>query len=336
MAVMTRRFRGLVAGLVGGLVSALLVGCSVPPPDAWLLLAIRHDNRLDGEMIPQPIEVTFPMELTSDTDGGFWGYSAGSWLHVDADGQTVRRFALVDDTAPRELHGLAALTPERLVVSAGADGAAGGLHVFDTASGSWEIIHRDTALLGDVATQGGEIYVVAYATDEGAFSVRRIDPAAPGGAVDVTGPLPWPPPLTPSLHGTVAIAVGPDGSVYVATQAERIVVDAEGRIRDRTPAEVVAPDVAVGPDGIAVWTSGSTALPVAPTRVIVASERAREVIATAGCDAARLVVGPGTGDTVLEAPCAAVGLAWMGPGALVASVGGESAAVLVRAEAPGE
>lgn len=336
MAVMTRRFRGLAAGLVGGLVSALLIGCSVPPPDAWLLLAIRHDTRLDGDVIPQPTDVTFPMTLTSDTAGGFWGHSAGSWLHLDADGGTVRRFNLVDDRAPRELHGLAALTPERLVVSAGADGAAGALHVFDTTSGSWEVIHRDTSLLGDVATRGNDIYVVAYATDEGVFTVRRIEPAAPGGAVDVTGRLPWPTPLTPALHGTVAIAVGPDDTVYVATQAERIVVDADGGIRDRAPAEVVSPDVAVGPDGTAVWTSGSTTLPVAPTRVIVASDEARAVIAATGCDDGRLVVGPGTGDTVLEAPCAARGLAWVGPGILVAAVGGESGAVLVRAEAPGD
>lgn len=336
MAVMTRRFRGLAAALVVGVVTALPAACSVPPADAWLLLAIRHDNRLDGHALPQPTDVTFPMQVTSDTAGGFWGYSAGSWLHVDADGTTVRRFNLFDDTAPRELHGIAALTPERLVVSAGADGAAGALHVFDTASGSWEVIHRDASLLGDVATRVDEIYVVAYATDEGVFTVRRIDPEVPGGAVDVTGRLPWPRPLTPSLHGTVAIAVGSDGTVYVATQAERIVVDADGRIRDRAPAEVVAPDVAVGPDGAVVWLSGATTLPVAPTRVIVASDEAREVIATAGCDDTRLVVGPGTGDTVLEAPCGARGLAWVGPRTLVASVGGESGAVLVRAEAPGD
>lgn len=324
------RHRLTAALTLGALIAALTACAPTPDPDAWQLTPLRHDNRLDGAPVAQPTDVTFPMILAPDHAGGVWGYSAGSWLHLDASGATLRRFNLLDGEAPAEIRGVAALTPTELVVSAPADGASGAVHLFDTAAGTWEVLHRADRILGDIAVHDGQVFVVSFETEVEQFTVRRLDPSSPGTLVDATPPLPWPPAITSTLHGSVAIDVAPNGSLHVATQAERLVVEPDGGIRMRAAHVVAVPGVATGPGGVAAWaTSGGADL--APTAVTGGSTEARGVLA--GPSDCAVLVARDVGDAVLALPCGQ-GIAWVGPDAFVASVGGESGAVLVRVEPP--
>jgi hypothetical protein len=320
--------------LVGIAVVALLAACSPIPADAWRLAPVSYDNRMDGETGPARLtDVTFPMRLTPDTVGGVWGESGGSWLHLDADGQAVRRFNLVD--APRPVNGLAALTPELLVVSAPTDGASGGIHLFDTVTGSWELLHSEQGLIGDVAVHDGDIYFVSFATGDGAFTVRELDPDAPATPTDATPALPWPGAVYP-IETSVAIDLSPDGDLHVATQAERVVVDRAGVVLDRAPHESVVPMVAVGPDGTVVWSGGSEPADPVPFHVETGSGEAHAVIALVDdCASDTLVVGAGTGGTTLPVLCGPRGIAWLSAEAFLVSVGGESGAALVRVARPG-
>jgi hypothetical protein len=323
---------GLLAGIAA---VALLAGCAPVPADAWRLAPIRYDNRMDDESGPARLtDVTFPMRLAADTAGGVWGESAGSWLHLDADGVAVRRFNLGLD-APHPVNGLAALTPELLVVSAPADGASGGIHLFDTETGSWELLHSEQGLIGDVAVHDGEIHFVSFATGDDEFTVRSLDADAPATPTDATPALPWPGAAYP-IEASVAIDVSPEGELHVATQAERIVVDGAGTVLDRAPHESIVPVVAVGPDGTAVWSGGSEPQERAPFHVEIGSGEAREVIALVDdCASDTLVVGASVGSTTLPFLCSPRGIAWLSADAFLVSVGGESGAVLVRVALPG-
>ena len=162
---MTRPVPVPALGLVAALALLGVSGCATVGPESWRLDPISYDNRLEDEDVPQLIDVTYPMRLVPDTAGGVWGESAGSWLHLDADGTTLRRFNLGIDEGPRgPLHGLAALTPELLVVSAVAEDADGGIHLFDTTTGSWQTIRRESAIFGDIAVHDDQVYVVAFDT----------------------------------------------------------------------------------------------------------------------------------------------------------------------------
>src|SRR5690606_29854321 len=143
-------------------VFGMLAACAAPAPspDAWRLTALRHDNAMGGDDAEWMTDVTFPMDLASDGAGGGWGMSAASWLHLDADGDTVRRFNLLDGSAPTDVQGMAALSPELLVVSGAAPGASGAVHLLDTGTGTWRVLHRTQSVLGDVATHDGAVYVV--------------------------------------------------------------------------------------------------------------------------------------------------------------------------------
>lgn len=75
---------------------------------------MRFDNSMDGEQAGESlIDTTYPMQLLSDTAGGFWGVSVGSWLHIDASGDAVRRFNL-DEGVPSGA--VAAITPARALL----------------------------------------------------------------------------------------------------------------------------------------------------------------------------------------------------------------------------
>ena len=330
-AVVGMRWRArvlAVAAVVG------LAGCATIPADAWLLTPISYDNRMDGADEPaRVIDTTYPMRLISDTAGGLWGESSGSWLHLDADGTTVRRFNL-DGDEPRPVNGLAALSPDTLLVSAPTNGASGAIHLFDTADGSWEVLYSDQILLGDVAVHDGAVYVVAFTTGEGTFSIRRLPLDGPGPATDATPRLPWPGAAS-SIESSVAIDIAPDGAIYVATRAERIIVDAAGTVRDRTPSESGTPHVAVGPDGIAVWSGGLTPASAVTAHVDSGSAEARAVLEyQATCADDFVVVGSGLGATTLPFLCSPRGVAWLDSETFVVSIGGENDAVLVRVRAP--
>jgi hypothetical protein len=311
-----------------------LVGCTSVPADAWRLTPISYDNRMDGTNEPQQLnDTTYPMRLVSDTAGGLWGESSGSWLHLDADGSPVRRFNL-DGDEPRPVHGFTALTPELLLVSAPTDGASGAIHLFDTVDGSWELLYRDQILLGDLAVYGGNVYVIAFTTGEGTFTVRRVPLDGTGGASDATPALPWPGAVHP-IQSSVAIDIGPDGAFYLATQAERIVVEADGTVRDRTPIESHVPQVAVSSDGTPVWSGGGRPSSAVASHVTGGSAEARAVLNLhATCTEDLVVVGWSPNQTTLPFLCSPRGIAWLDPETFVVSIGGENDAVLVRVEMP--
>ena len=332
---MTRSVSAVILGIAASFALVALGGCAPMPPDAWRLEPIRHDNRSDGEIGPARFtDVTFAMRLTPDTAGGFWGESAGSWLHLDADGTALRRFDLGLD-APNPIYGISALTPTRLLVSAPAEGASGAIHLFDTATGSWETVYREIGILGDLAVRGDDVYIVEFAHEgrSGTFTVRRLDLRAPDSLVDASPPLPVPAGGS-WLHDAVAIDVGPDGTLFLATSSERITVGPDGQVLERVPRETPYPLVAVGPEGTAVWSGGRVSTDEVPFRLTGGSAEAREVLAQIGCSGDALEVASGVSGLTLPFLCAPRGIAWLDPHAFVVSVGGESGAVLVRVDAP--
>lgn len=69
------------------------------------------------------IDVTYSMgNMTSDTEGGFWTESVGSWLHISEDGETEHRFNLTGPEPGNVVNAIAGLSPTELVVSHGAEG----------------------------------------------------------------------------------------------------------------------------------------------------------------------------------------------------------------------
>jgi hypothetical protein len=317
-----------VAAIVG------LAGCTTIPADAWQLTPIEYDNRIDGTSEPPQLrDTTYPMRLVSDTAGGLWGESSGSWLHLDADGVAVRRFNL-DGDEPRPVHGFAALTPDLLVVSAPTDDASGGIHLFDTIDGSWDLLYRDRILLGDLAVHDGDVYVIAFATGEGTFTVRRVPLDGAGAASDATAALPWPGAVHP-IQSSVAIDIGPDGAFYLATEAERMIIEGDGTVRDRTPSESRTPQVAVGADGTPVWSGGDRPSSAVASQVTGGSAEARAVLDRhESCTDDHVVVGSGPDATTLPFLCSPRGAAWLDPETFVVSMGGEDGAVLVRVGVP--
>lgn len=132
-----------------------LTGCTVPPAitpdDVWLVSPITFDNAVDGE--PRNLtDVTYSTHsITGDTAGGFWTESAGSWLHIDGDGHTLRRF---NDVLMIEVNSISAVSPTVLVVSRQGGGLSSGIYLFDTADGTWTPVADSDAASGDVAALG--------------------------------------------------------------------------------------------------------------------------------------------------------------------------------------
>lgn len=219
-------------------------------------------------------------------------------------------------------------------ISTPTEGASGAIHLFDTADGSWELLYREQILLGDLAVSGGDVYFVAFATGEGTFTVRRLSLDGTGVASDATPALPWPGAVHP-IQWSVAIDIAPDGALYVATRAERIVVEADGTVRDRIPSESAVPQVAVSPDGAVVWSGGVRPSSAVPSHVASGSAEARAVLDRhAACTDDLVVVGRGADATTLPFLCSASGVAWLDPATFVVSVGGQDGAVLVRVGMP--
>lgn len=329
---MTREIR-VAAGAVATVLA--LGACAAPPPPdgAWILTPLSYDNRMDGESTARMLDVTYPMEVTSDTAGGIWGQSAGSWLHLDADGTTLRRFNLDLGDGPAPPHrGVAALDPERLVVSA--DGA--GIHLFDTAAGTWEPLLQGMSPLGDIAVYDGDVYLVAFDTGDRVFDIRRLDLSEGGDPEVVSPPLPWPPSTTTnSITDSVALDVGDDGTLYVATQTERIVLAPDGEIVERAPQTSAYPEVEAGPGGLVAWSGRSPEDADAVVYVDGGSAEARAIVTReSDCGEQDLVVGTGVRGVALPSPCRPQGIAWVAPDAFVVSTGGEGGAVLVRVTLP--
>lgn len=326
---MARLGRGVGSALAVAALAAL-AGCAAPPADdAWVLTPIRYDNRLEGEPHAQLTDVTFPMRLASDTAGGLWGTSAGSWLHLDADGQAVRRFTL-EEWASR-VDAFAAVSPTRLAATASVGeltSTARAVMLFDTEAMSWQLLQAETELLGDIAVRGDDVYYVRYTSGVASFAIMRLTLGSPADAVPASPELPRP--LEAIDASGAALDVGPDGTIYVATATERFVVSPSGELVERLTAASARPDVAVSPSGEVLW---STAPPRETRRsmaLVDASPQARELLEPLlRCRDDGLALG----EHVLPL-CAVRGLAWLDDGTLVVSVGGETGAPLLRVTPP--
>lgn len=312
-------------------VGALLAlgGCASPPADAWTLAPIRPDNTPPGGPASAIVDVTFPMRLASDTRGGVWGTSAGSWLHLGAEGQTLQRFNLDPNTAPR-VEGLAAVSPTQLVVTASAGELTDSMRavmLFDTERMTWDTLQAERFLLGDVAVHDDEVFYVRI-TGEGRFEIARValgeradaevvspELRAPSAAVDASG---------------IALAVAPDGTLYVATADEHLVMSPEGELIEREAVVSARPLVAVSPAGRVAWVSAPRPGARPNVALVDASREARELITGfLECESEGLTLGP------LALPlCTVGGIAWLDDDTLAVSAGGEGGAPLIRVTPP--
>lgn len=328
-----RRHRAGALSLAGCLL-ATLAGCvSAPPDDAWLLEPLRYDNRLDGEGAPQLTDVTFPMRLEADTAGGVWGESVGSWLHLDAVGDALRRFNVEPGTAPRVI-AFAAVTPTLLAVTAtdiaGAH-TSSAVMLFDTATMTWRMLRPEFGLLGDVAVSGTSISYVRYSSEAPTFTVMRIPVDGPADAATPASPELARPPGAVDASG-VALGATPDGGLVLATPTERIVVSAAGEVVDRVAAVSASPMIAVGGEGEVLWSDGASRAEATDAVVRGGSAEARSVLTTSlACDQGgdRLALGAAARARPVPSPCDLRGLAWAGADRWLLSVGGEDGAPLV-------
>lgn len=324
------RLIGRFGAVALALALGALVGCTASPPDdAWVLTPIRYDNRPEGATLAQLTDVTFPMRLASDTAGGLWGTSAGSWLHLDADGQALRHFNL-EEWATR-VDAIAAVSPTQLVVTASVGElthTARAVMLFDTEAMRWNVLQAETRLLGDIATRGDDVYYVRYADGAPSFVVMRFTFGEDAEARAVSPELPRP--IEAIDASGAALDVGPEGTIYVATRTERFVVSPEGELVERLAAPSARPDVAVSPAGEVLWALAPPHATRRSMTLVDASSEARELLEPL----LRCRADGFTLDELVLPLCGVRGLAWLDDGTFVVSVGGESGAPLLRVTPP--
>ena len=334
---MISRLRGVAtAGIVMALLYAT-TGCAAEPPDAWVLAPISYDNRMDGDTGPSEfIDASYPMSLVSDTAGGFWGVSAGSWLHIDEDGTAVSRFN-VDPGVPDGA--IDAVTPTVLAIATGEGTPSypGTILLFDTEAMSWEELYRDERALGDIATTSGAVYYVAYTLVEPTFTIEKMALTRSAEPVTVSPAL--------DVHGPVAIDIDNDGILYIATPTEHIILGADGTIRSSEQVSSTRPGVSVNDRGDVAWSGEAATAAELPIFVSGGSEDARRIIdcysecdpdnppiSTQGVD--HLTLSSGEESVTLPFLCSASGFTWINDVELVVSVGDEGGAPLIRVTPP--
>lgn len=305
---------------------------------------LSYDNGMAGQ--PEDhIDVTYPMgNMSSDTAGGFWTESAGSWLHIDSQGDTVRRFNGDPQIA---VHGFSAISPTTLVVSREGGGQPEGLYTFDTDDDKWAAISTPGTAMGDVvALGGGQLVVVAY----------------PAGA-----PPRWPGPVTAAgellmpysilamtVDGQQEVLIGPDlglsatdlaldatsdGVVYVSTESETYALGTDGTRVDVEPHKLGNPLLAVGLSGALLAAAPLSAdTPDAEWVVDSGSAEARTVIeenmVCTPTTNAQLAVALDTRIATLPFSCNARSAVWISDTAFVMSIGSESGAVIAKVTMP--
>jgi len=325
------------AGTVMALMYAA-TGCAAEPPaDAWVLAPISYDNRMDGDTGPSDfIDASYPMSLVSDTAGGFWGVSAGSWLHIDEDGTAVSRFNL-DPGVPDGA--IDAVTPTVLAIATGerTPSYPGTIRLFDTEAMNWEELHRDERALGDIATTSEDVYFVAYALEEPTFTIEKLTLAPDANPVTVSPTL--------DGHGPVDIDVDNSGMLYIATPTDHIILGPDGTIRSSEPVHSTHPRVAVNDRGDVAWSGQASTTTALPTFVSGGSAEARQIIDShSECDPSNpqfstqsidhLTVSSSEESVTLPFLCSPAGLTWINDRELVVSVGDEGGAPLVRVTPP--
>jgi hypothetical protein len=343
---------------------ALASGCTPRPavgPDDWILEPIPFQNSSAGvgaEAVPagQPIDLAFGMHvLSADGDGGFWTASAGSWLHVAADGKTLARFTTEPGDPLSRIGAMASLSAtELVVVQGGRVHVMPMLSVLDTTTMTMRDLPGDIVgdegdfdygdfEFGDVAVHEGDAIVVRYQPrppdDYLDYEVLRVDldtgertllHSGPVELDDAPGARPGVPPI--------GIDVDATGRVSLATPSARIVLAADGTELSREPQVADHPLVAVAPDGTALWWGGPSERSDAHGVIVGGSSEARAAIErrmrcpeTSSGDALRL--SDAAGQHPLPFLCGANAAAWTGDSWIVA-IGGEGDGVLVRLRPP--
>ena len=342
----------------------LVVGCAPQPaagPDDWTLAPISFQSSFTGsgpEAAPagHPIDLAYGMHvLSADGAGGFWTASAGSWLHVGADGETLARFNTEPGDPLSQIGAMAPLSATELVVVQGDRvHVMPMVSVLDTTTMTMRDLPGDAVgdegdddygdfEFGDVAVHDGDAIVVRYQPRPPDayldYEVLRIDldsgartllHSGPVDLDDAPGARPGVPP--------VGIDVDSAGRVYLATPSARIMLAADGTEVSREPQVANRPLVAAAPDGTALWWGGE---PV--------QSDARGVIVGGSADARTAIEGrmrcaePSRGDALLFSDaagqhplpflCGANDAVWTGMSWVVAT-GGEGDGVLVRVAPP--
>ncbi|MFK3677581.1 hypothetical protein ACI2IP_07610 [Microbacterium sp. NPDC090218] len=360
-----RRHRRTGTALVV-VVSAVIVlaGCTTPPPppgpDDWTLEPIAIDTRVawrPGETPPTTTppragdlaDVSFSMTLlAADGDGGFWADSAGSFVHISGDGETLARFTGKADDRLSQIIAMASSGDDELVVARA--GTAPAIAVLDTTT----MIMRDvpgTAAGGgdsplfqyvDLATRGGEAIVAHVRPDKLGYltlEILRIDLEDGDRAVLHTEPLELTeaPQAFPDVP-PVRLDVDAEGAIHLAVPSARVVLNPDGTERTRTPQTANYPQVAVRPDGTALWWGGDSERSRATSAIVGGSPEARLSIENrSSCtglsrnDALRLSIGGA--ERPLPFLCGVNDAIWTGS-AWVVAAGGEADGVLVRVTPP--
>lgn len=342
---------------------AFLAGCTPPPdppgPDDWTLEPIAIDTQVewrpgepasraprDGAGAGSLADVSFSMtQLAADGTGGFWAESAGSFLHVGADGETLARFS---DEQLAQVIAISSSTPQELVVARA--GAAPAIAVLDTTTMTMRDV-PDTAAGGgdsslfqyvDVATWDGDA-IVAHVRPERigylALEILRIDLEDGQRSLLHTEPiaLDEAPMSFPDVP-PVRLDVDGEGVIHLAVPSARVLLEADGTERARTPQTADFPLVAVRPDGTGLWWGGDSAPGRATSAIVGGSSEAREAIESrSSCDGLSrpdaLRLRGDDGETPLPFLCGANDAVWTGSEWIVAA-GGEADGVLVRVTPP--
>jgi hypothetical protein len=349
-----------------GAVAAIMLvsGCAPKPtagPDDWTLEPIPFQSSFAGvgtEAVPagQPIDLASGMHvLSADGDGGFWTASAGSWLHVGADGETLARFTTEPGDPLSQIGAMAPLSATELVVLQGDRvHVMPMLSVLDTTTMTMRDLPGDIVgdegdfdygdfEFGDVAVHDGDAVVVRYQPrppdDYLDYEVLRVDldsgartllHSGPVELDDAPGARPGVPPI--------GIDVDAAGRISIATPSARIVLAADGAELSREPQVANTPLVAVAPDGTALWWGGQQEQSEAHGVIVGGSPEARAAIerrtqchGRSSGDALRL--SDATGQHPLPFLCGANAAVWTGEWWVV-SIGGEGDGVLVRLTPP--
>lgn len=327
-------------------VLVLLGGCASVPPNAWRLSPIEYDNAMNGGRADR-IDVTYPMgNITTDKAGGLWTESAGSWLHLDKDGNALRRF---NDEMFMTVHGISAVSPTVLAVSRtdreNVSGPGTGLFLFDTDDDTWEAMKVDATTTGDVVVDAaGRIVFVDF--------LGAVVPGSIRGSVELVAPTPFAiRALDASGRQTtvleagaglsataVAIDIDSTGTVYVSTEKETFSVGVDGTRALISTHSLRHPVLAVSATGVVLAPAAGEAGPEGNWAMIHGSSEARKVMSQDG-DCARtdhvgLALFQAGNATSLPFTCGARGAAWMEGSAFVLSIGSESGAILATATPP--
>lgn len=184
-----------------------------------------------------------------------------------------------------------------------------------------------------IATAGDDLYFVAYTLGEPTFTIEKL--ALTPGATPVT--------VTPVLEGfgPVALDADQDGALYVATPTEHIVVAPDETIRVREQIRSTNPAVAVNDRGDVAWSGQVPPTGMLPTFLSGGSSDARRIIdehVTCDLEPAGSLADERDRLTLehLTPPllCSPSGFTWINDHELVASVGNEGGASLVRITPP--